>query len=123
MFKKLFGSSEEHAFVRVVSSEITKLRLESAAYLVFAADQRTFAMAAQYITRAVASNDVPPQWKAAHPRALAWTLVDESICDIGVGGDASRNVSESFYRYFDNEKRKDVESVCGPKTGWGLHMM
>lgn len=123
MFKKLFGSREEYAFVRVVSSEIAKLHLESAAYLVFAADRKTFAMAAQYITRAVARNEVPPQWKAAHPRALAWTLVDESICDIGDGGDASRNVSESFYRYFDNEKRKDVESLCGPKSGWGLHII
>jgi hypothetical protein len=123
MFKKLLRFREEYAFVGEVSSEITKLCLESGKWFSFAADERTFALAAQLLTRTIAEGTIPPHWQAAPRRALAWTLVDEAICDIGVGDDSSRLVSEAFYRFFDNEKRKDVESTCGLKARWGLHMI
>ena len=123
LFKKLFGSKDEHVFVRVISSEITKLRIESEPFQKFAADKRIFEMALKCLTITVARSEVPPEWKAATHTALAWTLVDESICDIGVGTDPSRLVSDSFYRYFDGEKLKEIELVCGPKSKWGLHII
>ena len=123
MFKKLFsslvGSREEYSFVRDVSAEITKLRHESAAFMIHEADQRTFSMATKTLTRLVAGGGVPPELKHSPPRTIAWTLIDKMILQIGVGDDPSRTASEKFYRFFENDKLKEIEAVYGPSSGWG----